>query len=51
MTQVDDVADAGQYFSDTGQWYCWSCGRRRPEFLLTQASDIAGFVADTSQYF
>ena len=36
-------------FADTGQWYCWSCGRRRPlflmwcgwcrpEFLLTQAS-------------
>ena len=27
------------------------CGQHRPDFLLTQASDIAGVVADTGQYF
>ena len=73
MTQASIFADTGQwycwscgrcrpeFFANTGQWYCWSCGqhrtlflmwcgRRRPEFLLTQASDIAAVVANTGQY-
>ena len=40
LISASDMADADK-----------CCGRHRPDFLLTQASDIAGVVADTGQYF